>query len=512
MRPDEEHAAERRRPRAAIPASVGSTISRMTRACTSAVDDGRGRVRAHAAGVRPAVAVADALVVLGRRRARRRASPSHTTWKLASSPGKQLLEHDRGARVAELALAHRCGRWRRSASSDGVGDDDALARREPVGLDDERAPRGPHVTLRGVGVVEDREAAVGIPWRSQKRFMKALDPSRRAAALRGAEGAEPRAVERVDEAERQRQLGPDDDEVGALGARRARRGPPTSSARTAALRPTAAVPALPGAVTTRCPAAARAPASACSRAPPPTTTTLRAAAAHRRSLPTAAVTRAPALAKRGPSRGYPRVVRARGSAPARRHPHHAPAGDGGRVPRAGARDAHAHERDAARRAAAAPGRGAALRDRAGVRARRDARRGARRRLQAQRPPGPGRAHAALHAPRRRTKALVDRAAALRERRRPSSAAPAAPEPSPPPSAAVQDPVRPREPSSPAITLDEPLSSGVVAEAPAPSRTAAHTRQEPPAQREALLDRLRTRAKTLDPAAIQRILEPRRHSS
>ncbi len=112
----------------------------------------------------------------------------------------------------------------------------------------------------------------------------------------------------------------------------------------------------------------------------------------------------------------------------------------------------------------------------------------------------------------RTKTLVDRAATLRERRRPSSAAPAAPEPSPPPSAAVQDPVRPREPSSPAITLDEPLSSGVVAEAPAPSRTAAHTRQEPPAQREALLDRLRTRAKTLDPAAIQRILEPRRHSS
>jgi hypothetical protein len=111
----------------------------------------------------------------------------------------------------------------------------------------------------------------------------------------------------------------------------------------------------------------------------------------------------------------------------------------------------------------------------------------------------------------RTKTLVDRAATLRERRRPSSAAPAAPEPSPPPSAAVEAPSR-REPSSPTITLDEPLSSGAVVDAPAASQTAAHVGREPPPQREALLDRLRTRAKALDPAAVQRILEPRRRSS
>jgi hypothetical protein len=112
----------------------------------------------------------------------------------------------------------------------------------------------------------------------------------------------------------------------------------------------------------------------------------------------------------------------------------------------------------------------------------------------------------------RTKTLVDKAAALRERRRPSSAAPAPPEPSPPPSGSVEDPSPPREPSSPSITLDEPLSSGLVADVPAPSETAAHASREPPPQREALLDRLRTRAKTLDPVAVQRILEARRHSS
>ena len=110
----------------------------------------------------------------------------------------------------------------------------------------------------------------------------------------------------------------------------------------------------------------------------------------------------------------------------------------------------------------------------------------------------------------RTKMLVDRAAALRDRRRPGGAG---------------LPHEPSTPSLPAPAIEElprlttlPPAAAVLAEVPeatravAPSDTAGLRPMRPrigaPADREALLERLRMRAKRLDPVDVQRILQPR----
>jgi hypothetical protein len=112
----------------------------------------------------------------------------------------------------------------------------------------------------------------------------------------------------------------------------------------------------------------------------------------------------------------------------------------------------------------------------------------------------------------RSKTLVDRASALRERRRPSGA-PVPHEP-PPPSPVVEAPVRSVAPSPPVVTpmAQPPASSEGIADAPAPSQAvASSSRGEAPPGRDALLERLRTRAKTLDAVAVRKILELPRHS-
>jgi hypothetical protein len=97
----------------------------------------------------------------------------------------------------------------------------------------------------------------------------------------------------------------------------------------------------------------------------------------------------------------------------------------------------------------------------------------------------------------RSKALLDKAAALREQRRPASNRPAAPGGG---SAAASS--RPPPPPPPEA----------LAAAPTPPHATAPPREiVPPRERDALLDRLRARAKTLDAAAVRRILEQaRRH--
>ncbi len=142
--------------------------------------------------------------------------PSHTTWKLASSPGRQLLEHHRGPRVAELAPAHQ--------PVDGLArlvdrarDDHPLACREPVGLHDQRTPRAPHVPLRRARVVEDREARGGDAVALAEALHEGLGGLQARGGPRGTERADAPVLERVDEPPRQRQLGPDEDEVGTFG-------------------------------------------------------------------------------------------------------------------------------------------------------------------------------------------------------------------------------------------------------------------------------------------------------
>ena len=125
----------------------------------------------------------------------------------------------------------------------------------------------------------------------------------------------------------------------------------------------------------------------------------------------------------------------------------------------------------------------------------------------------------------RSKALVDKAATLRERRRPS-AVPHPPEalPSAAPSP-LDESLPPTAPPTPELVEDEstqepaPVPPSPTMEPAIPSAqasvpqasTAASGTPEAPAQRDALLDRLRSRAKTLDPTAVERILQSRRQA-
>ncbi len=124
----------------------------------------------------------------------------------------------------------------------------------------------------------------------------------------------------------------------------------------------------------------------------------------------------------------------------------------------------------------------------------------------------------------RSKALVDRAAAMREARAkaslhpPRGAASVAP---PPPAAAPAFAPEPPEPRGldphPQPSLAEPISSSQFLPTSEPSkpepiratpRSAAASGKIPQAKRDELLDRLRQRAKALSPAAIASLLASR----
>jgi hypothetical protein len=117
----------------------------------------------------------------------------------------------------------------------------------------------------------------------------------------------------------------------------------------------------------------------------------------------------------------------------------------------------------------------------------------------------------------RSKALVDKAATFRERRRPSARPEAMEPPSPPPPKAERrhPPPLPQKPESareaPPLDLEATRAEAPSAkrsERPAPPSTATPA----PAGREELLDRLRSRASALEPTAVQRILEQRRRQA
>ena len=94
----------------------------------------------------------------------------------------------------------------------GLGDADALAGGEAVGLDDDRGGAGPEVGDRGRGLVEERGGGGGDPVLQEDLLgvdLRRLEP--RAIGLR-AVGGDAGGGERVDEAEREGDLGADHDE------------------------------------------------------------------------------------------------------------------------------------------------------------------------------------------------------------------------------------------------------------------------------------------------------------
>ena len=156
-----------------------------------------------------------------------------------------------------------------------VGDDDALARSQPVVLDDvgraERVERGGGL-LGGVADVRRPGGYAGLGHHVLGEGLAALELG---GGLRRAEAVDAGVAYGVGDPGDQRRLGPDDDQVGTPG--RGERGDRGAGRRASTVRLVAmcAVPALPGAqarpVTSGSAASER--QRACSRAPAPITRT-----------------------------------------------------------------------------------------------------------------------------------------------------------------------------------------------------------------------------------------------
>ena len=213
-------------PRRASSSSTGAWIRSTSSSTSVDVEPRDRRERAHAAGVRAGVAVADALVVAGRRE-REGAPPVAEREHRQLLALEQLLDDDaapleRAAREAGVELRLR------------PADEHALAGGEPVGLD--------HAGGAGIG---ERRARSGrppppaLPWRSSSipRCARRRHSGRRRESPRDGVGRRPRD---------QRRLGPDDSEIDP-SAVASSSSPSPSSAGTGWQVAGAAIPGFPGA-------------------------------------------------------------------------------------------------------------------------------------------------------------------------------------------------------------------------------------------------------------------------
>jgi hypothetical protein len=173
----------------------------------------RGAEGPHPARVRAGVAVKDALVVARRlERAEGLAVGDGEDRDLLAD--EALLDHHARAGVAELAPPHhavdRVGRFTRV-----LRDDDPLARREPVGLDDDRegADLLGHVELGHVRLVEQAEVGGGNVVLAEQVLGEDLAPLELRRRLARTEDELPRRRQPVGQPEHQRDLRPDDRQV-----------------------------------------------------------------------------------------------------------------------------------------------------------------------------------------------------------------------------------------------------------------------------------------------------------
>ena len=244
-------------PRAASSSTTGRWIVSTSSATRPSSSSGTGEYEPMPPVFGPGVAVADAAVVarLGQRRATLLPSTSAKTDSSSPSSSSSITNWSPSAATARSAA---------SSSSCVVADEDALAGREPVGLDDAGHPRDRH-RLR------DRHA--GGAHHVLREALRALDLRRRGAR---AEDRDPAAAELVGDARDERRLGPDHDEVGARASARARAGSRRPRRGSDGSCPSCAMPGFPGAAWTSSTdgLCASFQASACSRPPEPTTRTL----------------------------------------------------------------------------------------------------------------------------------------------------------------------------------------------------------------------------------------------
>ena len=172
--------------------------------------DGHRRVHAHAARVRAAVAVEGALVVLGRGHAVGLAA-AHEREQRALGAGEAFLYDHGGAGLAERAIeAGAHGFFRRLLV---LGHDDALARRQAIGLHHDRGLQRGQVAQRRLEVVEAAVARGGNAVGIHEALAERLASLKLGALGIGAEHGDAGLAQLVGHARDERRLGADDHEL-----------------------------------------------------------------------------------------------------------------------------------------------------------------------------------------------------------------------------------------------------------------------------------------------------------
>ena len=146
-----------------------------------------------------------------------RARPSHSAKNDTSGPAQTFLEDDPRSGIAELPLLHRCAH--RRLSDDAIRrDNDAFARRETIGFDDNgeaELSRANHGVCRVCGfahaIARRRNAAA-----RHELFREHLAALELRSRARRAEDAQAPRTKQIDDAAIERQFGTNDGEIDAL--------------------------------------------------------------------------------------------------------------------------------------------------------------------------------------------------------------------------------------------------------------------------------------------------------
>ena len=197
-------------PSAAMPRRVGNNDPVHDLGLDRSADDRRGRIGAHAAGVRPLVAVEQTLVVLrrGEGDGPRPVAQGEERGFLAE---EHVLDHHGMAGGAEGAGEH--GGERRLGLRQRLGDDDSLPGGEAVRLDDDRRAARAQIGERRFERLEARIVGGRNAETPAKILAEPFGPLELRSRATRAEGRNARGLEIVDEPGDERRLGPDDDEA-----------------------------------------------------------------------------------------------------------------------------------------------------------------------------------------------------------------------------------------------------------------------------------------------------------
>ena len=183
---------------------------------------GRRRIRSHASSIRPLVIVPQALVVLAGCKWKDVLSIHHDD-KARLLAVEAFLDHDPGAAFVVLDRNFIAGEH----GVDGgmrllrrACDDDALSRRQAVGLDDDRRAAPIDVGVGGLPIAEAFMASGrnAMPRHELLREMLgAFEPGRGACRT---ENSQPRRAKRIDNARGERGFGPHDGQSHLLALRK----------------------------------------------------------------------------------------------------------------------------------------------------------------------------------------------------------------------------------------------------------------------------------------------------